>query len=430
MFYILQRKRFRLFAIFGLILTFLISCTTPSAPNLNIQEIKFWTIQLQPQFTNYFNQLITDFETDNPGLSVRWIDIPWSVMEKKIQNAIVTKTLPDVVNLNSNFGYLLTETNAWLNLDTILSDSVKNQYLPNFWQASQIDGKSFGIPWYATTNITIYNSQLFQQAGLEQPPKNYSELAEVAKQIKEKTDKYAFFISFLPEESSEVLESFGKMGVRLIDVDGKAAFNTLTGQAVFKYWVDLYQDGLLPKEVLTKGIQAGSDLYQAGEIAMLFSGPEAMEAISEDTPEIGQVSKPVSQITGETGKKSMMLMNLAISSNTKLPDLALKFALFITNNQNQVAFTQETNVLPSITDTLENNYFQLLPFNASAQDKARIVSANQMLDAEVLLPPVKDLNKLKQIISQNLQAAMLAEKTVEQAIADAAFEWDNRSVDN
>ncbi|NER02483.1 MAG: hypothetical protein F6K17_07525 [Okeania sp. SIO3C4] len=70
MFDIFKWKRFRLFATFGLILTFLISCTTPSPLNLNTQEIKFWTIQLQPQFTNYFNQLITDFETDNPGLSV------------------------------------------------------------------------------------------------------------------------------------------------------------------------------------------------------------------------------------------------------------------------------------------------------------------------------------------------------------------------
>ncbi|NEP06386.1 MAG: sugar ABC transporter substrate-binding protein [Okeania sp. SIO2G4] len=424
MFYIVKWQRFRLFAIFGLILTFLISCTTLS-PNLNTQEIKFWTIQLQPQFTNYFNQLIADFEADNPGLSVRWVDVPWSEMESKIESAILTETLPDVVNLNSSFAHLLTEPNTWLNLDTILSDSVKNEYLSNLWQASQINDKSFGIPWYATTNITIYNSQLFQQAGLEQPPKNYSELAEVAKQIKEKTDKYAFFISFLPEEFSEVLESFGKMGVTLIDVDGKAAFNTPTGQTVFKYWVDLYQDGLLPKEVLTKGIQAGIDLYQAGEIAMLFSGSEAIEAISENTPDIGQASEPVSQITGETGKKSMMLMNLAISSNTKLPDQALKFALFITNNQNQTAFTQETNVLPSITQTLENNYFQNLPSNASTQDKARIISANQMLKAEVLLPQVKNLNELKQIISQNLQAAMLAEKTVDQAIADAASEWDN-----
>ena len=154
MFIIVEWKRFRVFAIVVLILTFLIGCNIPS-PNLRTKEIEFWTIQLQPQFTNYFNQLIADFEADNPGLSVRWVDVSWSEMESKVESAILTETLPDIVNLNSSFAHLLTQPNTWLNLDTILSDSVRNEYLPNLWQASQINGESFGIPWYCTTNITI-----------------------------------------------------------------------------------------------------------------------------------------------------------------------------------------------------------------------------------------------------------------------------------
>ncbi|MDE5093615.1 MAG: extracellular solute-binding protein, partial [Trichodesmium sp. St11_bin5] len=310
------------------------------------------------------------------------------------------------------------------NLDTILSDSVRNEYLPNLWQASQINGNSFGIPWYCTTNITIYNSELFKEAELEEPPTNYTELAKVARQIKEKTDKYAFFVSFSPQGGNEVLESFGKMGVELINVDGKAAFNTPLGEAVFKYWVDLYREDLLPEEVLTEGIQAGEDLYQAGETAMVFSGPEFITAISENIPEIGKVSFPTSQITGKTDKKGIVLMNFAISSKTKLPDGALKFVLFITNYQNQMAFAQETNVLPSTTKTLKNSYFQNISSDASTQDRGRVISANQILAAEILLPPIKNLDKLKQIIYQSLQEAMLAEKTIEQAIADAASEWD------
>ena len=424
MFMIVKWKRFRVFAIVGLILTFLISCSSPYSNYLKTQEIEFWTIQLQPQFTNYFNQLIADFEADNPGLSVRWVDVSWSEMESKIESAILTETLPDVVNLNSSFAHLLTEPNAWLNLDTILSDSVRNEYLSNLWQASQINGKSFAIPWYCRTNITIYNSELFKQAEVDQPPTNYTELAKVAKQIKERTDKYAFFVSFSPQGGNEVLESFGKMGVELIDVDGKAAFNTPMGEAVFKYWVDLYREGLLPEEVLTQGIQAGEDLYQAGEIAMVFSGPELIEAISENIPEIGKVSLPTSQITGKSNKNSLVLMNFAISSNTKLPDKALKFALFITNHQNQMAFAQETNVLPSTIKTLENSYFQNIPDDASSQYRARVISASQIFDAEVLLPSVKNLDKLKEIIYQNLQVTILGEKTIEQAIADAASEWN------
>ena len=423
MFVIVKWKKFQVFTIVGLILALLIGCSSPYS-NLNTEEIEFWTIQLQPQFTNYFNQLIVDFEADNPGLSVRWVDLPWSQMESKIESAILRESLPDIVNLNSSFAHLLTRPDAWLDLDTILSDSVKNEYLPNLWQASQIDGRSFAIPWYCTTSITIYNSELFKRAKVDEPPTNYTELAKVARQIKEKTDKYAFFVSFLPEGGNEVLESFGKMGVDLIDVDGKAAFNTPVGEAVFKYWVDLYREGLLPKEVLTEGIQAGEDLYQAGETAMVFSGPEFIEAISENTPEIGKVSFPISQITGKTDKKGIMLMNFAISRNTKLPDGALKFVLFITNYHNQMVFAQETNVLPSTTKTLENSYFQNISSDASTQERGRVISAGQIFAAEVLLPPIKNLDKLKQIIYQNLQGAMLGEKTIEQAIADAASEWN------
>ncbi|MGB3507675.1 MAG: sugar ABC transporter substrate-binding protein [Microcoleaceae cyanobacterium] len=421
-------KQFGLFTILGLILTILLSCSTPTSNSgtTENQEIEFWTIQLQPQFTNYFNQLIAEFENDNPGLSVRWVDVPWSAMEKKIQSAILTKTLPDVVNLNSNFAYLLAKSNAWLNLDTILSDSVKNQYLPHLWKASTINSKSFGIPWYATTNITIYNSELFKQAGVDRPPGTYTELAEVARQIKDTTGKYAFFTSFLSDGSSEVLESFGKMGVKLLDAQGKATFNTPAGEAVFKYWVDLYRDGLLPTEVLSQGIEGGIDFYQDGETAMLFSGPELMAAVAENAPEVGEVSTPGSQITGKTGKKAVILMNLAISANTKLPDMALKFALFITNYENQLAFGREANVLPSITKALENSYFNNINSDASAQERARIISAEQMLKAEVLLPPVKDLSLLKQSIYENLQSAMLGEKTVELAIADAASAWNQK----
>ncbi|MDE5094328.1 MAG: extracellular solute-binding protein, partial [Trichodesmium sp. St11_bin5] len=157
MFLIVKWKRFKIFTILGLIITIFIGCTSPY-PILKTKEIEFWTIQLQPQFTNYFNQLIADFEADNPDLSVRWVDLPWSEIESKIESAIVTETLPDIVNLNSSFTHLLTRPNAWLNLDTILSDSVRNEYLPNLWQCSQINGKSLGIPWYGTMNITIYNS--------------------------------------------------------------------------------------------------------------------------------------------------------------------------------------------------------------------------------------------------------------------------------
>lgn len=426
----LIKKWIRLGVLFGLGigLTLIISCTnsTSDSPTKETREIEFWTMQLQPQFTNYFNGAIAQFEAENPEVKVRWVDIPWSAMESKILASVSAKTAPDVVNLNPDFAALLAERNAWLELDDLVTESEKSLYLPKIWQASQLDNKTFGIPWYLTTQITIYNTALFQEAGIEEPPATYAELAEVAKTIKEKTGKYAFFVTFLPEDSSQVLESFVQMGVQLVDEEGKAAFNTPQGKAVFQYWVELYKNGMLPREVLTQGHQRGIQLYQAGETAMLFSGPEFIGAIAQNAPTIAKVSQPAPQITGETGKKGVAVMNLVIPRQTDVPELALKFALFVTGDGNQLAFAKEANVLPSTAAALEDSYFKNLPEDATEGDRARIVSAAQMAKGEVLIPVIQDFKDLKDAIYDNLQAAMLGDKTVDKAVADAALQWNQR----
>jgi putative chitobiose transport system substrate-binding protein len=216
------------------------------------------------------------------------------------------------------------------------------------------------------------------------------------------------------------------MGVELVDAQGKAAFNTPKGKAAFQYWVDFYKQGLMPKEALTQGHRRAIELYQAGETALLASGAEFMDTIAKNAPAIAQVSAAAPQITGETGKKNVAVMNLVIPRDTRKPDVALKFALFVTNTENQLAFAKAANVLPSTLEALQE-YRRSLSGDgkASPVEQARDISATQMQEAQVLIPTMKDLNKLQKAIYENLQAAMLGEKTVDQAVADAAQEWNN-----
>jgi putative chitobiose transport system substrate-binding protein len=232
-------------------------------------------------------------------------------------------------------------------------------------------------------------------------------------------------VTFVPEDSAEVLESLVQMGVQLVDAQGKAAFNTPEGKAAFQYWVDLYKNGLLPKEALTQGHRRAIELYQAGEIAFLNSGPQFFKTIAQNAPAVAQVSAAAPEITGPTGKKNVAVMNLAIPQSTDQPDAALKFALFVTNDKNQLAFAKAANVLPSTKEALKDSFFTA-PAQPTPVDKARVVSASQLKDAEVLIPAMKDINELQKIIYDNLQAAMLDEKTVDQAVAGAADTWNKR----
>lgn len=383
-------------------------------------------MQLQPKFTDYFNQLIQEFEADHEGVRIRWVDVPWTAMQSRILTSISAGTAPDVVNLNPDFASQLAARNAWLDLDEKIPPEVKEQYLPNIWAATTVDGQSFGIPWYLTSRITIYNQELLDQAGIPRPPQTFAELAEIAPAVKQATGKYAFFITMVPEDSAELMESMVQMGVELVDDQGKAAFNTPAGKAAFQYWLDLYRQGLIPPQVLTEGHRQGIELYQSGQSAVLMSSPEFLNTVAINSPDIAQVSSVSTQLTGDTGKKNVAVMNLVIPRSTDQPDLAVEFALFVTNNTNQLAFAKAANVLPSTIAALGDPFFQESNADASPSDRARAVSASQMTQAEVLIPPVADVKQLQRTLYENLQAVLLERKTIDQALTDAEETWNQR----
>ena len=101
--------------------------------------------------------------------------------------------------------------------------------------------------------------------------------------------------------------------------------------------------------------------------------------------------------------------------------------MFVTNTANQLAFAKEANVLPSTTEAV-NQYIEELEQQVTITpiEQARKVSAQQLKDAEVLIPAMDNSQILKKVIYENLQAAMLGEKTVEQAVQDAAKEWNEQ----
>jgi putative chitobiose transport system substrate-binding protein len=416
-------RRFVVGGLVGLVLTGVVSCL--KSPTSGAPQLEFWTMQLQPKFNDYFKDAISKFEVANPGIKVHWVDVPWGAMQGKIQAAMGAKTAPDVVNLNPDFAIQLAAKNAWLDLNPVLTKGESREYIPSIWQAGTLDGKAFSFPWYLTTNVTIYNQELFTKASVAKPPTTYQELAQAAKQIKEKTGKYAFFTTFVPEDSNDVLESLVQMGVQLVDKQGKAAFNTPAGRAAFQYWVDLYKQGLLPKEALTQGHQQGIQLYQAGETAMLSAGAPFIDTIAKNAPQIAKVSAVAPQISGQTGKKGVAVMNLVIPRSTKMSEAAVKFALFVTNASNQVAFAQASDTLPSNIKAVADYKTKLGSSNdKSALAQGKLISAEQLSQSEILIPPLKNLNVLKKAIYENLQAAMLGEKTVDQAVTTAAAAWD------
>ena len=398
------------------------------------QAIQFWTLDLAPKFNGYLNEVIARWEQQNPGYDVVWTDVPWGSVERKLLAAVFARTAPDVVNLNPLFAANLASKGGLQPLEPLLPEGASTTYLPRIWQAGQSaapDGQpqQFAIPWYLTARITLANTQILSEAGYGAPPRTWAEVPAYAEAVKRRTGRYALFVTVVPEDSAELLESLVQMGVTLLDGRQRAAFNTPAGRRAFAFWSDLYRRGLLPREVVSQGYRRAIELYQSGELAQVGSGAEFLRSIQTNAPQVAAATRPYPPLTGANGAANVAVMTLAIPRQSKVAEPATRFALFLTNASNQARFAQQARVLPSSTGALQQVEAALEAEQPASQPEqlvrqARLLSAQTLSSARVLVPASPGVKRLQAIVYTQLQRAMLGQVSSDAALAEAERQWN------
>ena len=395
-------------------------------------ELQLWTIQLSPKFDPLIKAMLLDWETKHPGVKVRWTDLPFGSVERKVLAAVFARTAPDVVNLNPLFAANLASKGGLLPLQDRLGPA-KATYLPQILRAGEQQGELYALPWYLTARITLANRQLLQQAGYNKPPRRWEEVPAYAERIKQRTGKYALFVTVVPDGSAELLESMVQMGVELVDSRHRARFNSGPGRRAFALWTDLYRRGLLPREVVSQGFQRAIELYQSGELAQVASGAEFLNTIQTNAPRVAAATEPFPPLVGADGAANVAVMNLAVSRQTSRPKQAVDLALFLTNPANQLRFARAAKVLPSSQPALKAIEAELAlasrkGVKADLVQRARLLSAQTLSHAKVLVPADPGVKRLQAIIYGQLQRAMLGELSSAAALAAAEKEWNAYAV--
>jgi putative chitobiose transport system substrate-binding protein len=397
----------------------------PGAP----REISVWTLDLAPRFSPTMQRVIAAWERQNPGVKVRWSDVPWSSVERKLLAAVFARTAPDLVNLNPPFAANLASKGGLLDLDGVLPPGAAAGYLPRIWASGRQGEEQFAIPWYLTARVTMANRRLLAKAGVAAPPRRWEEVPAYAEAVRRRTGRYALFVTVVPEDSAELMESMVQMGVRLLDGRHRAAFHTPAGRRAFAFWTDLYRRGLLPREVVSQGYRRAIELYQAGDLAQVASGPDFLRNLRTNAPGIAAATAPYPPLTGPDGQGNVAVMNLVVPRRSAMAPQAVSFALFLTNPANQLAFAEEARVLPSSPEALRQlrARWQAKP-PVEAGDRlvrdAQLLSADTLADARVLVPATPGVKRLQAILYTQLQRAMLGQISSDEALAQAALEWN------
>jgi putative chitobiose transport system substrate-binding protein len=388
-------------------------------------EIEFWTLQLSPTFNDYFNEIITKYEAENPGIKIKWVDIPYDAVIQKLLSSIIAGNPPDVVNLSSDFLSKFASINALVDLNTLYPEDTFKIFLPNAVENCTIDGEIVALPWYLNTYVLIYNKKLLKEASFTENdlPKNFDELIEFIKEYKRRTGKFAFFWnigrdSYLPI----MLES---EGIQMIDERMKMAlFNSERCVELISRWVELYKDGFLPRESI---IAPGSKIIEpflSGDVAMVFTGPVFIKRIKDNSPEIYKHTGVSSVITGKNKTHELAAMSLSVLASSKHKKESADFIFYLTNAENQLRFSKLTITFPSVVEALKDSFFTF--DDGSLESKARIIAARDLPEARRLRKYLQHpkFDELRDIFDEAIQNACLGKKSVKQALDDAANEWN------
>ena len=407
------------------------SCSRPGPGGADGRVLNFWTLDLAPKFNAYVLGLIAAWEGQNPGIRVRWTDVPWSSVERKLLAAVFARTAPDLVNLNPPFAANLASKGGLRDLTEVLPAGAAGAYLPAIWEAGRqgvgASAEQFAIPWYLTARISMANRRLLERAGYGAPPLQWSGVPAYAEAVRRRTGRYALFVTVVPDDSAELLEILVQMGVQLLDGQQRAAFNSPAGRRAFAFWSDLYRRGLLPREVVSQGYRRAIELYQSGDLAQVATGPDFLRNLQTNAPGIAAVTAPYVPLSGAGGEANVAVMNLVVPRQSALAAEATRFALFLTNGPNQLAFAEQARVLPSnqvALQQLEASLEGQLKGQESLVLRARLLSAQTLRRARVLVPASPGVKRLQAIVYTQLQRAMLGQVDSDAALATAADEWN------
>ena len=119
----------------------------------------------------------------------------------------------------------------------------------------------------------------------------------------------------------------------------------------------------------------GLEKFMAEKTVIFEGGANFLNIIKENAPETFKNTDVAPQITNSGYNFSVM--NFVIPVKSKKRDKALKFALYLTNEENQLELAKRTNIIATNAETLKNKFYS----SANSDDifqKARAISTKQL----------------------------------------------------
>ena len=300
-----------------------------------------------------FKKLVAPF-TKKTGISVNVVAIPWGNVSQKLTTAIASGSGPDIAQVGLSTLRTFADAGALMDLTKKVSgyaNLASNKFVDGIaGKATAIKGKIVSVPWVADTRVLFYRTDILSAAGINNPPKTWTQLRADAKTLTARgAGMYGYYIpqwdSALP-----VVLTWGAGG-DVIDSSGNVDLNTPAFRSAVDLYTGLYAD---------KSVPANSDFDQtqgfiSGITPMLVSGPYLAQAIKTSASNLAGKWNVTVLPSDKTNTSLFAGSNLGVWHNTKRPVGSLKLLDFLSMPSTQLRWYAINGDLPTVKAALADS---------------------------------------------------------------------------
>ncbi|MCB8839920.1 sugar ABC transporter substrate-binding protein [Aurantimonas sp. VKM B-3413] len=327
--------------------------------------LKLTEVITSPERTETLKSLVDKFETENPGTTVEITSLPWGEAFEKFATMVSAGETPDVVEMPDTWLALYGKNGALENLEPYLKDwqytSDLNDRALEFGRA--VDKTAYTLPYGFYLRALFYNKALFKDAGVENPPKTLAEFHHIAAKVAKLPGKSGYCLRGGPGG----LNGWVMFGATMAGSneffkdDGTSTFADPGWVKGLAFLIDMYKDGLAPKDSVNWGFNEIVAGFYSGTCAMLDQDPDALIAIDQRMKEDEYGVAPMPK--GPDGKAfpTIGYAGWSMFANSEHKDLAWKLIATLEGPEGNIAWNKRTGALPVLKSAESDPFY--------AQDK-------------------------------------------------------------
>ncbi|MBF4616226.1 ABC transporter substrate-binding protein [Curtobacterium sp. VKM Ac-1376] len=436
------RTKRRILAVLGVatVATLLSACSSGSTGSTDDGGKPSGTVHVLAEDINYtdnWKSLLPEFEKKT-GITVKIDTVPYSNLSSKVLLGFSQKSSDYDVVFNDNvFGSGYHQSKYVDDLTPYLKYgkqfATTSDYYEPYLSPMQKSGATFGLPVYGESTMLMYRKDLFEQYGIDGPPKTMDELEAAAETIQEKSGGKVAGITLRGATGiqsvypwSGFLRAFGgsyyTKGGKL-DVDSADAVKATT------FWTDLLKN-YGPSGVGNFDWEQNRIAFTQGKAAMTIdataNGPYNEDAsASTIAGKVGYAAIPYdisNPPTSGNTNNSLNVHGLYLNTNSKNKNAAAEFMLWATSPDVQANAVKTGDAVGvTATSVLEGKEY------ADKYGAFQDTVAAQVKTGNVdYLPGGQDSNTIITAVGQALSQALAGEKSPKAALQQAQQTLDQQ----